>query len=114
MVKKPFILLKITETNLSKQIIIIKIGEPLYIDIEIDTEKINFEGEKRDTVEVLGVLDSPKHVTAKKILLTPGWKNTLIYIRSLPAIPFALYLFFRAWKFNKREFRFERREKHDA
>ena len=105
---------KIKEINHSKQIIIINIGEPPYIDIEIDTEKINFEGEIGDFVEVLGVLDSPKHVTAKKILVTPDWKNTLIYIRSLPAIPFALYLFFRAWKFNKKQFRFERREKKDA
>lgn len=105
---------KIKEINLSKKIIIINIGEPPYIDIEIDTEKINFEGKVGDIVEVLGVLDSPKHVTAKKILVIPDWKNTLIYVRSLPAIPFALYLFFRAWKFNKKKFRFERREKQDA
>ena len=105
---------KIKEINLSEQIIIIKIGEPPYIDIEIDTEQIDFEGKVGDIVEVLGVLVGPKHVTAKKILVTPEWKNTLIYIRSLPAIPFALYLFLRAWKFNKKEFRFERREKRDA
>ena len=105
---------KIKDINLSKQIIIIKIGEPPYKNIEIDIENIDFEGEIGDIVEVLGVLDSPKHVTAKKILVTPDWKNTLIYVRSLPAIPFVLYLFFRAWKFNKKEFRFERREKRDA
>ena len=105
---------KIKEINQSGQSIIINVGQPPYVDIEIDTSKIDFEGESGDLVEVLGTIDSPGHVKAKKILVIPEWKNTLIYVRSLPAIPFALYLFFRAWRFNRKKFRFERRRKKDA
>ena len=67
--------------------------------------------QKGDIVEILGVLDGKNHVTAEKTLVIERWKYDLIIIRSLPAIPFALYLFFRKWRFNKKTFRFERRTK---
>ncbi len=104
---------KITDINLSQQIIFIKTGESPYKEFEIDIENVNFNGEIGDNIEILGTLNSPTQITAKKILVSPSWEYNLVYIRSLPAIPFALYLFFRSWKFNKKTFRFERR-KEDA
>ena len=62
-----------------------------------------------DIVEILGILDGKNHVTAQEVLVSEQWKHDLIYIRSIPAIPFALYIFFRRWKFNGETFRFERR-----
>jgi len=104
----------IKQINQSKKIITIKTRTTPYKNIEIDISKIDFEGETGDLVEILGTIKSPDLIKAEKILVTPDWKNTLIYVRSLPAIPFALYLFFRTWKFNRKTFKFERREKKDA
>jgi hypothetical protein len=68
--------------------------------------------QKGDTVEVYGVLTSRNHVTAEKLLISSRWASELIYVRSLPAIPFALYLFFRSYRFNRTTRRFERRQHH--
>lgn len=64
-----------------------------------------------DVVEVYGTLSSGTHMTAEKLLISEQWKDDLIYLRSLPAIPFALYLFFRTYRFNPDTRRFERRQK---
>ncbi len=69
--------------------------------------------EKGDIVEVYGVLDGEGHVTAVRTLASKQWEIDLIYFRSLPAIPFAFLLFFRAWRFNLKRFMFIRR-KRDA
>ena len=100
----------IEEVNTTSHQITISIPKPPYlIKIKIDTIEDNMQ--KGDIIEILGVLDGKYHVTAEKILVSQRWKNDLIIIRSLPAIPFALYLFFRKWRFNKKTFRFERRTK---
>lgn len=65
-----------------------------------------------DTVEAYGLLSDGTHMTADTLLITQQWKDDLIYLRSLPAIPFALYLFFRAYHFNPTTRCFERRQKH--
>ena len=65
-----------------------------------------------DVVEAYGTLISPNHMNAEKLLISQRWKHDLIYVRSLPAIPFALYLFFRTWHFNPDARRFERRKNH--
>jgi len=65
-----------------------------------------------DTVEVYGTLSNGTHMTADTLLISEQWKDDLIYIRSLPAIPFALYLFFRTYRFNPTKRWFERRQKH--
>ena len=67
-----------------------------------------------DKIEIFGTINNKNHISAEKVLITPRWKYDLIFIRSLPAIPFALFLFFRTWKFNRSSFRFERRKKRDA
>jgi hypothetical protein len=65
-----------------------------------------------DILEVYGILTSRDTITAEKLLISERWKHDLIYVRSLPAIPFALYLFFRTWHFNPETRRFERRGKN--
>lgn len=74
------------------------------------TENINTT-EQGDIVELYGILTSKNSMTAEKILISERWKYDLIFIRSLPAIPFVLYLFFRTWRFNRKTYRFERRKK---
>ncbi len=67
--------------------------------------------EKGDIIEIYGILDGEDHVTAEKIMVIKQWEYNLIIIRSLPAIPFTLYLFFKTWRFNRRKYWFERRNK---
>ena len=67
--------------------------------------------QKGDVVEAYGVLDGRGHVTAEKILAYTELEHYLVYVRSIPAIPFVLILFFRTWRFNIKKFRFERRIK---
>ena len=100
----------IEEINTTNQQITISIPRTPYL-VEIKTDTIEDNMQKGDIVEILGVLDGKYHVTAEKILVIQQWKYDLIIIRSLPAIPFALYLFFRKWRFNKKTFRYERRTK---
>lgn len=73
------------------------------LDIEIKNTSVK----KGDVVEIVGILDGEVHVTAKKIIATREWKYNLVFVRSLPAIPFVLYFFLRKWKFNVKKFMFE-------
>jgi len=100
----------IEEVNETNQQITISIPRTPYL-IEIKTDTIEDNMQKGNIVEILGVLDGKYHVNAEKILVIERWKSDLVIIRSLPAIPFALYLFFRIWRFNKKTLRFERRDK---
>ena len=75
------------------------------------TESLN-QTQPGDVIEMYGTLTSRNQLNAESILIFPEWKNTLIYLRSLPAIPFALYLLFRAYRFNTHTIRFERRKPH--
>ena len=93
--------------------LIIEIGHPPKSKILLmsTTENLNTT-QQGDIVEVYGVLTSKNSMSAEKLLITERWKNDFIYVRSLPAIPFALYLFFSTYWFNPDTHRFERREKH--
>jgi hypothetical protein len=75
------------------------------------TESLNTT-QQGDMVEVYGTFTSKTHIDAEKLLISERWKYDLIYLRSLPAIPFVLYLFFRTWRFNPDTRRFERKENH--
>ena len=81
--------------------------------VEINTGKLNIANIKKgDLVDVIGVVDGKNHITATKIWLNEPWKENLIYIRSLPAIPFILFLFLRTWKLNTNTWQFERRKRN--
>jgi hypothetical protein len=85
---------------------------PPYNLIEVKADHIDNSFKKGDNLRIFGILDGESHVTAEKITLHEQWKDNLIYIRSIPAIPFALFLFIKTWKFNREKNRFEKREKN--
>jgi len=105
-------ILAIDRTNQSLRIFIQK--EPYtYPPIEINTTNVDTQNLKKgDLIDIIAVLHGKNQITATKIWLNEPWKTDLIYIRSLPAIPFVLYLFFRTWKFNTTTWQFERRKKN--
>ena len=103
---------EIIEINNISNNISIKILEPPYHKIIVNLNNTKENLNKGDYAEILGILNGKNHVTAEKILKIERWKHNLIYLRSLPAIPFALYLFFKTWKFNKETLKFERRKKN--
>ena len=81
--------------------------EPWFIWVKIpESQKLP---QKKDFVEIYGTLKTKDYLTAEKIFITPSWQMNLIYLRSLPAIPFAFYLFYRTWIFNRKKIRFEER-----
>ena len=105
---------EIVEINLTSQILKIDLMEPPYSIKKIKIHNIEFKDyipKKRDIVEILGTEDEENNVIAEKMLISNRWKHDLIFIRSLPAIPFALFLFFRTWRFNRKTYRFELRKK---
>lgn len=102
-------ILEINETSLTLKV---RIEEAPYPLMKIKTNNIDNNLQEGAIIEVLGILDGEDHVTAKKIWTHEQWKDVLIYLRSIPAIPFALYLFFRTWRFNRKTCRFERRSRH--
>lgn len=84
-----------------------------YPQVIIDTGDLDIHHlNKGDFIDVIGMFHADNHITATYLYRTEQWKNDLIYLRSLPAIPFALFLFFRAWTLNTTTWRFERRKKH--
>jgi hypothetical protein len=80
--------------------------------IHVNTTEPLTNAKPGDLVEMYGTFTGRNQMVADKLLITEQWKNNLIYLRSLPAIPFALYLFFRTYRFNRDAYRFERRQKH--
>ena len=88
----------------------IELMEPPYNYVNVTIKNASIE--KGDIVEILGILDGKRHVTAEKVLISKRWKYNLIFIRSLPAIPLALYLLFKSWRFNLKKFVFEERRKN--
>jgi hypothetical protein len=104
-----YIIGQIREINETSQTLIVGVQEPPFHPIEIDTKDIKENLQRKDVIGIFGVLDGKNHVIVEKIFIHEQWKDDLIYIRSIPAIPFALYLFLRTWRFNRRKLIFERR-----
>ena len=85
-----------------------------YPIVEIDAGNLNITNIKKgNLIDVIGIVDGKIHISATKIWLNEPWKADLILYRSLLAIPFVLFLFFRTWRFNINTLRFEQR-KRDA
>jgi hypothetical protein len=80
--------------------------------IRINTTKPLTNAKPGDSAEVFGTFTGKNQMTAEILLITEQWKNNLIYLRSLPAVPFVLFLLFRTYRFNRDTYRFERRKKH--
>lgn len=92
--------------------LLIRVSSSPNSTILVSTTESLLTTQRGDIVEVYGNFTNRSHMTAEKLLISEGWKNALIFIRSLPAIPFALYLFFKTYRFNPDTCRFERRQKH--
>jgi|Deesub1362A_J573_1020465.scaffolds.fasta_scaffold02594_5 hypothetical protein len=69
----------------------------------------NFNVEKGDKVEVLGLLHQDK-ITPEKIMVYKKWSYYSIFIRSALAIPIVAYVFLKHWRFDLRDMRFKRRK----
>jgi hypothetical protein len=89
-------------------------AEPFnYPSIEIDTGTINIQNFKNgDFIDVIGIYQGNNHITATELWLNELWKIDFVYVRSVLAVPFVLFLFFRTWKFDGTIWRFKRRNKH--
>jgi len=106
---------EIVEINQTSHIQTIHLREPPYSLKKVNVQNIEFKDyipKKGDIVEILVTEDDKDNVIAEKMLISERWKHDLIFIRSLPAIPFALFLFFRVWRFNKNTYRFEKRKQN--
>jgi hypothetical protein len=83
-----------------------------YPTLEINTTQVNTQNLKKgDLIDIIARIQG-QHIIVTQLWRNEPWKTNLIYIRSLPAIPFALYLFLRTWTFNTTTWRFERRKKN--
>jgi hypothetical protein len=83
-----------------------------YPRVEIFTGNLpNQTFHKGDLIDVIGIVQGKNQVTATQIWVDEPWKDDLIYLRSLPAIPFVIFLFVRTWKFDRSTWCFERRNK---
>ncbi len=83
-----------------------------YPQVQINTGNLNIPNLKKgDLIDVIAILHGTDNITATSLWLNEPWKENLIYLRSLPAIPFVLYLFLRTWRLNTTTWRFERRKK---
>jgi hypothetical protein len=65
-----------------------------------------------DRVELYGNFTNRTNMVAENLLIYEQWNYNLIFLRSLPAIPFVLFLFFSTYRFNSETRRFERRKPH--
>ena len=84
-----------------------------YPPITITTKQVDTTNlQKGDLIDLVTIHTSNLSFTALKLWRNEPWKDALIYLRSLPAIPFLLYFFIRTWQFNKTTKRFERRKPH--
>ena len=83
-----------------------------YPQVHLNTGNLNIQNlQKGDLIDVIVIFHGTDNITVTNLWLNEPWKENLIYLRSLPAIPFVLYLFLRTWRLNTTTWRFERRKK---
>ena len=113
-----------TEISFRAEILAIdKINRTIYVSIQEEPYtyphvKINAGNfvisnlKKGDIIDVITIFHGKNQMTLINIWQDEPWKTNLIFLRSLPAIPLVFYLFFRTWKFNFVNWRFQRRKKN--
>ena len=102
----------IREINTNNQTILAVIGDPPYFVVKIQTKTLESHLQEEDVIFVVGFITGNRTMTAEKIFVREAWNDYVIFLSSIPAIPYVLYLFFRTWRFNKKAFSFERRQKN--
>ncbi len=84
-----------------------------YPQVILDMGDLDIQSlQKGDLLDVIATTHRTHPLTVTKLWVDEPWQDMLIILRSLPAIPFVLYLFFRTWRFDTSTWRFERRKKH--
>lgn len=101
---------EITHVDKTNHTLLVQVTSAPDSIIQVTTTDSLTRTQPGDVIEMYGTLTSRKQMNAESILIFDQWNNTLIYLRSLPAIPFVLYLFFKAYRFNPSTYRFERRK----
>jgi hypothetical protein len=66
--------------------------------------------QKGDEIDVIGVFHDTNQVTITEMWVHHSWELTMLYLRSLLALPFVFYLFFRTWRWDAADWRFVRRK----
>ena len=66
--------------------------------------------QKGDEIDVIGVFHDTNQVTITEMWVHHPWELTVLYLRSLLALPFVFYLFFLTWRWNAAGWRFVRRK----
>jgi len=101
---------EITNVDRNNRTLLVRVTSAPDGIIQVTTTEPLTQTHPGDVVEMYGTLTSRNQMNAESLLIFPQWKKDLIYLRSLPAIPFVLYIFSRAYRFNPNTYRFERRK----
>ena len=67
---------------------------------------------KGDRIDGSGVFHGDGSITATRLWVIGPWETAMVYVRSLLAVPFVVFLFFRTWEWKSSVWRFERRKRH--
>ena len=102
----------IYEINRSNQTILASLIDYPHSSVMILAQSVDPHLKEGDTIFVIGILTGKRTASANKILVKGLQDDDIIFISSIPAIPFVLYLFFRTWRFNIKTLSFERRQRH--
>jgi hypothetical protein len=101
---------EITNVDRTNRTLLVQVTSSSDGIIQVTTTESLTQTHPGDVIEMYGTLTSNNQMNAESLLIFPQWKNTLIYLRSLLAIPLVLYLFIQAYRFNTDTLRFERRK----
>jgi len=97
----------IREIDQTNQTILVNVLDYPHTTVKVKTRSIDNQFHEDDMVFVVGILKGENTVFAEKILIRGLWDDPIIFISSIPAVPFVLYLFFRTWRFNWKTLMFE-------
>jgi hypothetical protein len=103
---------EVTAIDIKNRTLLVQIAQSPEDIIQASTTESLHTLQPGDSVTLYGFLTNRTHMTSEIVLKNEDWNITLLYLRSLPAIPFALFLFFRTYRFSLKKFCFERRDHH--
>jgi len=103
---------RIRDIDTANQTLTANIGDPPYTLIEINISTIKNTLHRGDSIFVIGILTGNRTVSAERIFVRDPGLDYFIFISSIPAIPYVLFLFFRTWCFDRKSFTFIQRKKN--
>ncbi len=84
--------------------------EPPFPQLEVLLSADGQVFERGDIVEIIGVIEGAYLVSARDIFLKQPLESVVAIVRSVPAIPILTYVFYKTWKFDRKDFLFLRRD----